>query len=170
MRRPPLASLIVATMLAWPAAGTAARRDAPVPAPAIELPGPHGDRVRISDFRGKVVLVDFWASWCGPCKLSFPALDALYRRRHADGLEVLAIDVDEDRRQAEEFLEGRPHEMLVLFDPAGRAPAAFHVEAMPSSYLVDRQGQIRFKPVGYTAAVAAAYEREIDTLLSEEAH
>jgi cytochrome c biogenesis protein CcmG, thiol:disulfide interchange protein DsbE len=168
LRRPALRWSIVAATLALPVAGTAARRDAPVPAPAIELQGPQGNPVRVSDFRGKVVLVDFWASWCGPCKLSFPALDALYRKRHAEGLEVLAIDVDEDRRQGDEFLKGRPHEMLVLFDPEGRAPAAFHVEAMPSSYLVDRRGRIRFKHVGYTTAVDAAYEREVNELLSEE--
>jgi thiol-disulfide isomerase/thioredoxin len=125
--------------------------------------------VRLSDFKGKVVLIDFWASWCRPCQSSFPKLDALYRQRHRDGLEVLAINVDEERPRAEEFLERRPHEMPVFFDPKGHAPDAFQVEGMPSSYLVDRRGRIRFKHVGYTSAVGSAYKREVDELLSESA-
>jgi cytochrome c biogenesis protein CcmG/thiol:disulfide interchange protein DsbE len=160
---------VVAAALAVPGAGAAGHPDPPAEAPAIELREAGGEPVRLSDFKGKVVLIDFWASWCGPCRSSFPMLDALYRQRHRDGLEVLAINVDEERQQAEEFLERRPHEMPVFFDPQGHTPEAFRVEGMPSSYLVDRRGRIRFKHVGYTSSVGAAYEREVDELLAEEA-
>jgi thiol-disulfide isomerase/thioredoxin len=159
----------VAAALAIPTTGVAGHPDQLPEAPVIELRGPGGEPVRLSDFKGKVVLVDFWASWCRPCQSSFPMLDALYRQRHRDGLEVLAINVDEERPRAEEFLERRPHEMPVFFDPKGHAPEAFRVEGMPSSYVVDRRGRIRFKHVGYTASVGFAYEREVDELLSEEA-
>lgn len=141
----------------------------PAQAPDIELRGPAGDVSRLAALVGRVVLVDFWASWCRPCEASFPVLDDLYRRRHGEGLEVLAINVDEERRDAERFLRTRPHEMPVFFDPKGRAPEAFRVEAMPSAYVLDRQGRIRFRHVGYTASSGSEYEREVQELLVEEA-
>jgi thiol-disulfide isomerase/thioredoxin len=162
-------SFVVAATLALPSASVAGHPDEAPQAPPIELRGPEGETVRLSDFKGAVVLIDFWASWCKPCQSSFPMLDKLYRERHHDGLEVLAVNVDEDQQEAQAFLHGRPHEMPVFFDPKGHAPEAFKVEGMPSSYLVDRRGRIRFKHEGYTSAIAAAYAREVDALLSEEA-
>src|SRR5204862_6504758 len=88
-------------------------------APDVTLETGSGDAVRLSDFRGKVVLVDFWASWCVPCKTSFPALDALYREYRSRGVEVLAVNLDERRRDADAFLDEFPHTMSVLFDPKG---------------------------------------------------
>lgn len=152
----------------WAPAGQAAAAAAkPTLAPQIETRAPDGRLVRLADFKGKVVLVDFWASWCGPCKTSFPVLDTLYRELHPRGLEVLAVNVDERSGDADEFLRARPHQMLVTFDPKGRAPEAFGVDSMPSSYLIDRQGMIRFTHTGFTAGTAAAYRREIDLLLAE---
>jgi len=165
-----LRALVVSGLLtgAGAPAGQAARvASDPVPAPQVEMQLGDGRLVRLADLRGQVVLVDFWATWCGPCKASFPVLDALYRDLHPSGLEVLAVNVDERRDAAEEFLKARPHQMLVAFDPKGRAPEAFGVGGMPSSYLIDRQGRIRFAHMGFTASTATAYRREIDLLLAE---
>lgn len=160
---------LLAAVLAAAGTGAAEELDHPTAAPPVELQAESGGPVRLSDYRGKVLLVDFWASWCGPCRLSFPALDALYQRRHEEGLEVLAINVDEEQRDALEFLKERPHHMPLFFDPKGDSPRAFGVEGMPSSYLVDRSGRIRFRHVGYSSAVASAQEREVEALLAEEA-
>jgi peroxiredoxin len=136
-------------------------------APDVTLKTASGETVRLADYKGKVVLVDFWASWCVPCKTSFPALDALYREYHARGVEVLAVNLDERRRDAETFLAEFPHTMSVVFDPNGTSAEAFAVQGMPSSFLIDKDGVIRFTHIGYTAGVAASYRREITQLLSE---
>ncbi|MEP7309376.1 MAG: TlpA disulfide reductase family protein [Acidobacteriota bacterium] len=126
-----------------------------------------GTTAQLADYQGKVVLVDFWASWCVPCKTSFPALDALYTRNRDRGLEVLAVNVDEQRKAADAFLATRPHTMPVVFDPNGEAAHAFMVRAMPSSFLIDRIGHIRFTHTGYSKGTLDSYEREINSLLSE---
>jgi thiol-disulfide isomerase/thioredoxin len=137
-------------------------------APAIGLHRADGSIVRLADYTGKVVLVDFWASWCVPCKVSFPALDALYQRERDRGLEVMAVNVDEQRKAADAFLAARPHVMPVLFDPKGEAAQAFKIQGMPSSILLDRSGRIRFTHMGYSAKVFDSYLQEINQLLLEK--
>jgi peroxiredoxin len=144
-----------------------ARGEALAPAPDIALPNEHGETVRLADFKGKIVIVDFWASWCPPCKASFPALDALYREQRAAGVEVLAVNVDERRKDADAFLARHPHDLTVLLDPKGASAEAFNVQGMPSSFVVDRSGVIRFTHMGYSGNVDASYRREIAQLLSE---
>ena len=137
-------------------------------APDVTLRTAEGGTVRLTDYKGSVVIVDFWASWCVPCKTAFPALDALFREYHARGVEVLAVNVDERRRDADAFLAKLPHTRPVLFDPKGTSAEAFAVRGMPSSFIIDRNGVIRFTHIGYTSDVSSSYRREIAQLLSEE--
>ena len=137
-------------------------------APSVLLHRADGATVRLEDFKGRVVLVDFWAGWCVPCRASFPALDALYQRERNRGLEVLAVNVDEQRKAADAFLAGRPHVMPVMFDPKGESAQAFNIRGMPSSVLIDRTSHIRFTHMGYSTTVFDSYQREIDQLLSEQ--
>ncbi len=109
------AAMVAALLLAAPAAHAIDGK----PAPDIALPDSKGATVRLSAYKGQVVLVDFWASWCPPCKASFPALDALSHEYEPKGVVVLAINVDEKRHDADTFLNAYPHTMTVLFDPKG---------------------------------------------------
>jgi len=137
------------------------------PAPPISLPDRNGAVITLQSLRGRVVLVDIWASWCPPCRAAFPAYDALYREYREKGLDVLAVNVDEKRSAAEGFLSGRDFQMRVLFDPKGTAPAGFNLRGMPTSYLVDRHGAIRFSHQGFTDKLVPQYRREIEQLLAE---
>ena len=142
---------------------------AATPAPAVEWRGADGAPVRMADTKGKVVLVDFWASWCPPCKESFPALDIIQRDYRARGVAVIAVNVDERQKDADAFLAAHPHRLLVVFDPHGESPKAFNVRGMPSSFVIDRRGEIRYVHQGYSQGVDTAYRRELDGLLAEPA-
>jgi peroxiredoxin len=136
-------------------------------APDVSLQTEQGAPVQLATFKGKILLVDFWASWCAPCKTSFPALDTLYREFEPRGFTVLAVNLDERRKDAAGFLTARPHTMPVLFDPKGEAPKAFGVKGMPTSFLIDRAGNIRFTHTGYSANIGEQYRHEIELLLAE---
>lgn len=139
----------------------------PKAAPALKAQDADGRMVELAALKGKVVLVDFWASWCVPCKTSFPAIDSLFKEYQPRGLEVLAVNVDERRGDADRFLGEHPHHLTVLFDPKGASPSAFGVKGMPSSFLVDKAGAIRFVHMGYSGDVDTAYRHEIIELLAE---
>jgi len=136
-------------------------------APDVALQTADGRIVQLASYGGKVLLVDFWASWCTSCKTSFPALDSLFTEFQPRGFEVLAVNLDEKRRDADAFLGERPHHLTVLFDPKGTSPSAFGVKGMPTSFLIDRTGHIRFTHMGYSGNVAETYRREITQLLAE---
>jgi thiol-disulfide isomerase/thioredoxin len=126
-------------------------------APAFELPGRLGT-VSLESLRGKVVYVDFWASWCGPCRESFPWLRTLHQRYAADGLMIVAINLDKDHDAAEQFLEQYPAPFLVAFDPSGKTAEAFNVPAMPSSYLIGPSGTILYSHAGFDPKETGAIE------------
>jgi len=163
----PIACTLGALALWMPSPSASVSATASKPTPTIALTAADGTTVRLADYKGKVILVDFWATWCPPCKTSFPALDTLYREYQPKGLEVLAVNLDERRRDADAFLGLHPHRLTVLFDPKGISPEAFGVKGMPSSFLIDRAGAIRFTHMGYSGNVDESYRQEITQLLAD---
>lgn len=136
-------------------------------APNVELRGAKGPRVRLADFRGKIVMLKIWASWCPDCKVMFPELDRLSREFKSQGVEVIAVNVDEHRKNADAFLKTQQYQIRVMFDPRARIPDAFGARGVPSSYLIDQRGRIRFAHEGWDETSDATYRREIMTLLAE---
>jgi cytochrome c biogenesis protein CcmG, thiol:disulfide interchange protein DsbE len=96
----------------------------------------------LSAWKGKVVYVDFWASWCVPCRLSFPWMNAMHDRYAKDGLVVVAVNMDQSRADAEKFLSQYPASFLVRFDPKGKLAQGFKLRGMPTSALLDRDGKV----------------------------
>jgi thiol-disulfide isomerase/thioredoxin len=117
-------------------------------APEFDLPSADG-QVSLSSLRGKVVYVDFWATWCVPCRKSFPWMNEMLERYQDKGLEIVAINLDEDRGNVPRFLEKYPAKFTVLFDPEGESAGKYQVKGMPSSYLIDRKGQLISSHVGF---------------------
>jgi peroxiredoxin len=141
---------------------------APVPAITASRLG-DAQPLPLQSYRGQVVYVDFWASWCVPCRLSMPALDALYRKHSARGFAVLGVNKDNTLADAQRFLRRVPVAFPLAEDAKDALARAFDVKAMPSGYLIDRRGIIRRVHRGFTAETAAALEREVEELLKEPA-
>ena len=132
------------------------------PVPEIHVESLAGKDLGIDDFRGKVVLLDVWASWCAPCKQELPMLDDMAKRLRADGVEVLAVSIDQERANLVKFLKARPHWALTIaHDPKGAIADRLAPEKMPTSYVIDRQGIIRYVNSGFEPSDAAVIERRL---------
>ena len=136
------------------------------PAPDFALPRADGSTLDLSAYRGKVVVVDFWASWCGPCRESFPFLNSVHDRLAEQGLVVIGVNLDEARDEASAFLRKYPARFDVVYDPEGKSAMAFAVKAMPSSYLIGRDGRVRVRHLGFRASESAAFEQAIEQALA----
>ena len=123
--------------------------------------------VDLAKLRGKVVYVDFWASWCVPCRSSMPVVDELYTRLGPRGFSVVGINKDDRVVDAQRFLKRVPVTFPIATDYGDAVVRAFLVTAMPSGYLVDRKGVVRKVHHGYTAATARELEKEVEELLKE---
>ena len=117
---------------------------------------------------GRVVYLDFWASWCGPCKQSFPWMESMKTAYAAQGLEIVTVNLDSKRADADKFLEQFHPTFDVRFDPKGELAELYKVHGMPSSLLIDRQGVTRFSHVGFRPIDAAVYEGQLRELLAEK--
>ncbi len=124
--------------------------------------------VSLSSFRGEVIYLDFWASWCAPCRTSFPLLNAFLQKKQAEGFRIIAVNVDENEAAAKKFLQDYPVDFTVLQDSGWHWVETYDVDSMPTSFLIDRKGVIRYRHSGFTSADMAKIENKINALLAEE--
>lgn len=136
------------------------------PAPALKTRTQNGNPFSLESLRGHVVVLDFWASWCVPCRTSFLFLDTLQEKYQTQGLQVLGLTLEDNDEAVRAFLEDVPARFTILRDPSGNAGEAFQVVAMPTTFLLDRQGRIAARFEGGDKRVHERLEAAIAALLS----
>lgn len=151
--------VLIVTLLA-PVISLAAK-----PAHDFALPSDKG-QVTLQAYRGKVVYLDFWASWCVPCRHSFPWMNAMQKKYGTKGLEVVTINMDKKRELADEFLKKFPANFTVAFDSEGKSAESYGVMGMPSSYIINRKGEIVYSHVGFREKTASKIEAQIANALA----
>ena len=124
----------------------------------FELPGPNGV-IRLADYRGKTVYLDFWASWCAPCKQSFPWMNEMQARYGGKGLRIVGVNVDQKPGAAQTFLRSTPAQFELAFDARGKVPRSYDVKAMPTSVLIGRDGRVLAVHSGFRAEERAEIGR-----------
>lgn len=134
-------------------------------APEFDLQGKTG-AIKLSDFKGKTVYLDFWASWCGPCKQSFPWMNTMHERYASKGLRIIAVNLDQKNADALTFLEANPASFAIAFDAAGATPRSYAIVGMPTSVLIGPDGKILSIHSGFKIEQADVLERQIKHALN----
>ncbi len=140
---------------------------APSPAPDFALKSDSGENLRLSELRGDVVLINFWASWCGPCRQEMPLLSGLHEQYRDLGFTVLGVNVEENSEAARKLLRDMPVSFPVLFDTDSAVSKQYDVMAMPSTVLVDRDGNMRYLHRGFNPGEEAIYAEKVRDLIRE---
>ncbi|MBN8551155.1 MAG: TlpA family protein disulfide reductase [Deltaproteobacteria bacterium] len=135
------------------------------PSPEFALHSLDQKSTKLSEYRGKVILLDFWASWCGPCKESLPWLQSMQEKYGQRGFQVIAVNVDQNSDDAKSMLKELGVSLLTLLDPAGVTPEMYDLQSMPSSFLIDREGKIRIVHSGFSRSDREPLEHAIVSLL-----
>ncbi len=135
--------------------------------PDFTLKSRSGENLKLSEFRGEIVMINFWASWCGPCRQEMPELERLYQRYKPMGFTLLGINVDEQIKNAEKMLKQIPVSFPILFDREHKVTDLYEVAAMPTTILIDRNGTVRGVHLGYQLGMEKLYQEQIEALLSE---
>jgi thiol-disulfide isomerase/thioredoxin len=138
--------------------------DAP---PAIDMLDQAGAKVDLNELKGKVVLVDFWASWCGPCRQEMPVLEQLHKKYAKQGLVIVGVNIDNNPKKMNNFLKGTPVSFRIVHDRKLHVASKYEPGTMPSSYFIGRDGKIRYVHEGFRKKDAAELEERIKTLLAE---
>jgi peroxiredoxin len=137
------------------------------PAPDFTLPARGGSNLSLSQYKGQVVMINFWATWCGPCRQEMPLLDAMYRKYKGMGFTLIGVNVEPDSKAAEKFLQGMPVTFPVAFDAESRVSKLYKVQGMPSTVIVDRKGNARVLHKGYRPGDENKYLDEVRRLIRE---
>lgn len=134
-------------------------------APDFALKSRAGTNLRLSELRGQVVMINFWASWCGPCRQEMPLLEKLYRRYKKLGFTLLGVNVEKDSRAAQAFLKDINVSFPILYDKENSVSRLYQVSGMPSTVVVDRDGKLRYRHTGYVAGDEQQYSKMIRTAM-----
>ncbi len=136
-------------------------------APDFALKSSTGENLRLSEYRGDVVMINFWATWCGPCRQEMPLLDELYERYGRVGFNLLGVNIDDDSRRAMQMIDELGVSFPVLFDARKEVSKLYNVDAMPVTVLVDREGNVRYVHQGYKPGYEEMYLDQVRSLLRE---
>jgi peroxiredoxin len=136
-------------------------------APDFALKSSTGENLRLSEYRGDVVMINFWATWCGPCRQEMPLLDELYSRYQRVGFNLLGVNIDDDSSRAMGMIEDLGVNFPVLFDDRKEVSKLYDVEAMPVTVIVDREGTVRYVHHGYKPGYEDMYLDQVRSLLRE---
>lgn len=166
MRRTILA-LVAVLALAGAELGQAALPVVGKAAPDFAVKSATGRNVRLSELRGQVVLINFWASWCGPCRLELPVLAKLDSQYRAAGFTLLAINLDDNRRNAEALLKKLGVQLVPMYDRGKGVARLYDVDTMPATVIVDRDGRVRYLHRGFLAEYEAKYQQQVRELLKQ---
>jgi len=141
--------------------------DAGGPAPAFTLAALTGQSATLSQYKGQVVMLNFWATWCGPCQQEMPLLDQMYKKYKMAGFTLIGVSVDKEAAPVKDLMARKPVSFPVLLDPANQVSKAYHVDEMPSSVIIDRKGEIRYIHRGYKPGDENEYQDRIRQLIKE---
>ena len=137
------------------------------PAPDFTLQSSTGENVRLAEQRGQVVMLNFWASWCGPCRKEMPLLDEMSKRYSAAGFVLYGVNVEEDNTDAKKLIKELGVTFPILYDTESKASSLYNVDAMPTTVMIDKKGEIRYINRGYKAGDENKYRDQIRELIKE---
>jgi peroxiredoxin len=162
-----LPNLLLAAFVALVVPNLAIAAEVGKSAPDFTLKSLDGKNLKLSEMTGNVILINFWASWCGPCREEMPLLNALHNKYEPLGFTVLGVNVEEDLKGAKGFLKNFPVDFPVLLDNTNKVSKQFKVVAMPTTIVVDRDGNMRYLHQGYKSGDEAKYRQMVKTLIRE---
>ncbi len=157
--------LLLSCLVAW--SGIAESASISGPAPNFTLKSLSGENIKLSELTGNVVLINFWASWCGPCRQEMPFLNAIHNKYEALGFTVLGVNVEEEVANARSFIAERPVDFPILFDSNNKVSELYKVIAMPTTVVIDRNGKLRFLHQGYQSGDEVEYRKMVKILVRE---
>ena len=136
-------------------------------APDFALKSSTGENLRLSEYRGDVVMINFWATWCGPCRQEMPLLEELYARYERVGFKLLGVNIDDDVHKAMQMIDELGVSFPILFDSRKEVSKLYNIETMPVTVLVDREGRVRYVHFGYQPGYEDKYLEQVRSLLRE---
>ena len=154
-------------LVALPAALTSASISKSGPAPQFSLAARGGKTINLAQYKGQVVMINFWATWCGPCRQEMPLLESIYKKYNKMGFTLLGVNVEPDSKPAEDWLKATPVSFPILFDTKSEVSKMYEVSGMPSTVIVDRKGNVRVIHHGYKPGDENEYQDNIRKLVRE---